>query len=172
MPSITYLLQEYFLYSISFNGYQYFDSIDCYHLLFVLLGVCFHMYLMSLLFIVEYLYLIHLVLRACSRIYLILYLCVMICSYDLLGIHKVIHLYLVWVIVIILLLSLFWTWTHTYISYMLTSKLQLFYSILLLDLNWFYMSKGMFLMQFVQSIYLSIARNWSNLLIYLLHLQL
>ena len=43
------------------------------------------------------------ILRACSCIYLVLHLCIMICLYDLLWIHKVIHLWLVWVIVIILL---------------------------------------------------------------------
>jgi len=141
------------------------------------------MYLISLLFIVEYLYLIHLVLRACSCIYLTLYLCVIIRSYDLLWIHKVIHLSSVWVTVIILLLFLFWTSTPAHISYMLISKHQLFCPILLLNLNWFHMTKGTFLMSFVQSIYLSIGTllvqsinqfitlYWSNLLIYLLHLQ-
>jgi len=146
MLSITYLLQECFSYSISCNGCQYSDTINYYHLLFVLQGPYSRMYLTSLLFIAEYQYLVHLLLRACSRVYLILHLCVMIRSYDLLWIHKVIHLSLVWVIVIILLLSLFWTSTLTHISYMLISKLQLFYSILLLDLKWFHTSKGTFLM--------------------------
>ena len=145
MPSITYLLHECFSYSISYNRCQYSDTIDWYHLLLVLLGAYSCMYLISLLFIVEYLYLDHLLLRACSHTYLILHLCVMIRSYNLLWIHKVIHLSLVWVIVIILLLSLFWTSTPTRVSYMLISKLQLLYSILLLDLNWFHVSKGTFL---------------------------
>ena len=144
MPSITYLLQECFSYSTSCNGCQYSDTIDCYHLLFVLLGPYSCRYHISLLFNVEYLYLIHLLLRACSHIYLTLHLCVMIGSYDWLRIHNVIHLSLVWVIVIILLLSLFWTSTPTHTSYMLISKLQRFYSISLLDLNWFSWAKVCF----------------------------
>jgi len=138
MPSITYLLQEFFSYSISCNGCQYSNTIDCYHLLFIILWVNSRMYRICLLFTIEYLYFVHLLLRACSRIYLILYLCIMVGSYDLLWIHNVIHLSLVWGMVIILLLSLFWTSTATHISYMLISKLQLFYSILLLDLNRFF----------------------------------
>jgi len=124
MPSITYLLQECFSYSISYNGCQYSNTNDCYHLLFILIGAYSRIYLISLLFIIEYLYLVHLLLIACSRIYLMVHLCVMIRSYDSLWIHEVIHLLLVWVIVIIPLLSLFWTSTLTRISYMLISKFQ------------------------------------------------
>jgi len=109
----------------------------------------------------------------------------MISSHNLFWIYNIIQLSLVWVIAIVIipLLSSFWTSTPTHISHMLINKLQLFCSFLLLDLNWFHMSKGMFLMSLVQSIYLSIgtllvqsidlsiALYRFDLLIYLLHLQ-